>query len=75
MIAQRSLTDLKKGESAIISAFLRKDFAAKLHTLGLKPNEIVEMVRYSPFGQSLYLKVNGQFIALRKEEANSIIIE
>ena len=71
---QRSVADLKKGESAVISSFSSNDMAAKLHTLGLKPNEIVEMVRLSPLGQSLYLKINGQFIALRKEEANSIII-
>ncbi len=73
-MTQRSIADLKKGERAQILKFLQNDFAAKLHTLGLKPNETVEMVRLSPFGQAMYLKINDQFVALRKEEAHTVII-
>lgn len=71
----RSLPDLKINESARAMAFSDSALACKLTAMGFLPGALVEMVRQSPFGSAFYVKVDGVRLALRKEEAASILIE
>lgn len=69
-----SILDLNKGETGKIVDYLDKEIASRLLTLGLLPNTRIVYVRKSPFGGAHYIKFNGHSIALREEEASSIVI-
>jgi len=71
----RTLPDLKAHESAEAIAFSDPALAGKLTAMGVRPGTIIEMVRKAPFGQAYYIKVEGIRLALREEEAASIMLE
>jgi len=71
----KSLKSLRPGESGVLLSLSDERFLTKLMTLGLFPGSIVKLVRYAPFGGSVYVKVNNNQIALRNEEASLIFIE
>lgn len=71
----RTVPDLKVNESARTIAFDDSALAAKLTSMGLLPGTRIEMIRKSPFGSAYYVKADGVRLALREEEAASILIE
>jgi ferrous iron transport protein A len=71
----RTLTELKVQESARTIAFEDPALAGKLTSMGLRPGTVMEVVRTAPFGHTLYIKADGLRIALRAEEARSILLE
>ena len=75
MPQKRTVYNLKKGESGFVESFENMDFACKLLTLGLLPKSKVTLMRKSPMGDALYLKLNNHQIAVRVSEAKSIILE
>ncbi len=71
----RTIPDLKANESARTISISDAALACKLTALGVLPGTLIEMVRTSPFGRAYYIKVDGVRIALREEEAASILLE
>lgn len=71
----RSISDLKVNESARAIAFDDSSLACKLTSMGVLPGSLIEMIRKSPFGSAYYVKADGVRLALRKEEAASILLE
>ena len=71
----RTIADLKQHESARTIAFSDPSLACKLTPMGILPGANIEMVRSAPFGHAFYIKVDGVRIALREEEAKSILLE
>ncbi len=71
----RSVPDLKVHESARALAFSDPALAGKLTSMGLLPGTLIEMVRSAPFGNAYYIKADGVRMALREEEASSILID
>jgi len=71
----RTIPDLKIHESARAIAFNNPALAGKLTAMGLLPGSMVEMVRVAPFGHAYYIKADGVRLALREEEAASILLE
>lgn len=71
----RTVRDLKAHESAHALAFEDPALAGKLTAMGVLPGTLIEMVRPAPFGQAYYIKADGVRLALREEEAASILIE
>ncbi|MFM7152566.1 MAG: ferrous iron transport protein A [Bacteroidota bacterium] len=71
----RSIPDLKIHETARALSFSDAALACKLTSMGFLPGARVEMVRQSPFGNAFYVKVDGVRMALRREEAASILLE
>lgn len=71
----RTVADLKKHESARTIAFTDPELACKLTPMGILPGTQIQMVRHAPFGNAFYIKVDGVRIALREEEARSILLE
>lgn len=43
--------------------------------MGVLPGSMVNVLRLSPWGEGLYIKVDNQLIALRKEEAACIVMK
>jgi ferrous iron transport protein A len=72
---KKTILDLKKGEVGIIKQFSDFDATCKLLTMGLVPNARVTVVRKSPFGGALYIKLENHMIGMRKVEAASVEIE
>ncbi|MDX1913853.1 MAG: FeoA family protein [Saprospiraceae bacterium] len=71
----RTIPDLKINESARAIAFDDSALACKLTSMGVLPGSRVEMIRKSPFGNAYYVKADGVRLALREEEAASILLE
>jgi ferrous iron transport protein A len=70
-----SLSQLKMGQSAIISAFNDEEIALKLIELGCIPGVKVTMIRKAPLGDPLAFACSGSLISIRKEEASSVMVE
>lgn len=71
----RTVPDLKINESARTIAINDSNLACKLTAMGVLPGTRLEMVRQSLFGGAYYIKADGVRLALRKEEAASILLE
>ena len=71
----RTVPDLKAHESARTISFADPTLAGKLTAMGVLPGAPIEMVRAAPFGRAYYIKVDGVRLALREEEAATIMIE
>lgn len=72
---QTTLDTLKKGEKAIIKNFNIDTVPLKLLEMGCLPDNTVELLQIAPFGDPLYLNINGAYMAIRIETAKEIEIE
>lgn len=67
-----TLNILKKGEKAIIKEFDVDAVPLKLLEMGCLPGNVVELLQIAPFGDPLYLNINGSHVAIRIETAKEI---
>lgn len=74
MTAPNNILQLKCGEPATILEYSNGFIACKLMAMGLLPGSPVELVRKSPFGNTLYIRSGNHQVALRDNEASSIIV-
>jgi ferrous iron transport protein A len=70
----KTLDLLKEGQEGIIHEFTDDRMASKLLSMGVLPSKNLQLVRRAPFGGGLYVKIDGQNIALRLEEARNIVL-
>lgn len=70
-----TLNILKKGEKAIIKDFDIDAIPLKLLEMGCLPGNEVELLQVAPFGDPLYLNINGSHVAIRIETASQIEVE
>ncbi|MBF6608060.1 MAG: ferrous iron transport protein A [Flavobacterium sp.] len=70
-----TLNLLRKGQKALIHDFDIEDIPLKLLEMGCLPGNTVELLQVAPFGDPLYLCVNGSHLAIRVETAKQISIE
>jgi Fe2+ transport system protein FeoA len=60
------------GESGLISEFSDPQIACRILTMGMLPNSKVTLIRKGLFSETFYIKLDGQRMALRKNEAANI---
>jgi ferrous iron transport protein A len=72
---QTTINSLKKGEKAIIKEFDIDTIPLKLLEMGCLPGNVVELLQIAPFGDPLYLNINGSHLAIRIETAKEIEVE
>jgi ferrous iron transport protein A len=72
---QNTIHTLKKGEKAIIKDFDIELIPLKLLEMGCLPGSEVELLQIAPFGDPLYLDINGSHVAIRIETAREIQVE
>lgn len=72
---QTTLDLLKIGDKAIITDFDIETIPLKLLEMGCLPGNSVELLQIAPFGDPLYLDVNGSHLAIRIETAMRIRVE
>jgi len=70
-----TIHSLKKGEKAIIKDFDVEAIPLKLLEMGCLPGNEVELLQVAPFGDPLYLNINGSHVAIRIETASQIEVE
>lgn len=72
---QPTIANLKKGDKAIIKEFDVEAIPLKLLEMGCLPGNVVELLQIAPFGDPLYLNINGSHLAIRKETASEIEVD
>ncbi|MGO4904924.1 FeoA family protein [Flavobacterium sp. W20_MBD1_R3] len=72
---QTTINSLKKGEKAMIKDFDIDTVPLKLLEMGCLPGNLVELLQIAPFGDPLYLNINGSHVAIRVETAREIEVE
>jgi len=72
---QTTIANLKKGEKAIIKDFDADIIPLKLLEMGCLPGNTVELLQIAPFGDPLYLDINGSHLAIRIETARDIQVD
>ncbi len=72
---QTTINSLKKGEKAIIKDFDIDTVPLKLLEMGCLPGNMVELLQIAPFGDPLYLNINGSHVAIRVETAKEIEVD
>ncbi len=71
-----TLSELKVGECGrIISVTGTSDFKGRLLDMGFTPETEVEVRRKAPFGDPIIVSIRGYQLALRRSDADNIIIE
>ncbi len=70
----RNITQLQVGEDAVIGEFSNGYVACKLMAMGLLPGSVVSLMRKAPFGGAYYIKAKNHYVALRKNEAENVIV-
>lgn len=66
---------MKKGDKAIIKDFDIDLVPLKLLEMGCLPGNSVELLQVAPFGDPLYIDINGSHVAIRIETAREIEVE
>lgn len=70
-----TIASLKKGQRAIIKDFDADIIPLKLLEMGCLPGNMVELIQIAPFGDPLFLDINGSHLAIRIETAREIEID
>ncbi len=68
-----TIISLKRGEKGIIGNFSVDLIPVKLQEMGCLPGNEVQLIQLAPFSDPLYLNINGNNLAIRRETA--ILIE
>ena len=72
---QTTIASLKKGDKAIIINFDVEAIPLKLLEMGCLPGNQVQLLQIAPFGDPLYLDINGSHLAIRIETAREIEVD
>jgi ferrous iron transport protein A len=68
------LSDLKKGEKAIILEVNSDEIPLKLLEMGCLPGNFVELIQIAPLGDPLFFNINDSRVAIRRETAKFVKI-
>lgn len=68
----KTIADLRKGETAVISKIVDNELALKLLEMGCLPGETVTLQHIAPLGDPVCIRVSGYSLSLRKQEASAI---
>ncbi len=71
---QTTLDLLKVGESATVVDIDIDTVPLKLVEMGCLPGNPIRILQIAPFGDPLYLEVNGAHLAIRVETARQILV-
>jgi ferrous iron transport protein A len=75
IFARMTLADLEKGNSAEVLEIRENGVTTKLFEFGVLPGAVIEVLGQAPFNGPIYIKVEDNLIAVRKREAEQIIVK
>jgi ferrous iron transport protein A len=70
----KSVADMKPGETAVISGFSDEILSVKLLEMGFLPGTAVRFNFTAPLGDPVCVSVSGYDLSLRIDEASTIVI-
>ena len=70
-----NLSQLTKGQEAIIISISESPISLKLLEMGCIPGEKLILENVAPFGDPIAISVSGYKLSLRLDEANFILVE
>ena len=73
-IIHKKLSEIKKGESAIIESFTDDNMKLKLLEMGCLPGEKVTVDRFAPLGDPMAILVADSIISIRLDEADNVLV-
>lgn len=73
-VIKMRLSDLSKGDTAVIDSFTNELTKLKLMEMGCLPGEKIKVSRHAPLGCPVAIKVANYTLSLRMEEAETIIV-
>jgi ferrous iron transport protein A len=73
----RKIKNLKIGENAVISGFEKTEerYREKVLSMGLTKGTQITLKKYAPLGDPVEISVRDYNLSLRKEEADTILLE
>lgn len=71
----RTLESLSPGETAIVKDIQHEQMASRLISMGLIPGVEIQLVRKSFSGATAIFRIREMLLALRKTEAQQIILK
>ena len=67
--------DLTPGQRGIVSSVVaRGSIRQRLLDMGILPEAIVQVERLAPTGDPIWIRLHGTQLALRRQEAESVIV-
>lgn len=73
---EKKLSELRPGGRARVRKILgRGSIKRRMMDLGVVPGVEVEMERYAPLGDPVEIKIRNYHLSLRKEEAETVMLE
>lgn len=69
------LNDLKESQEGILTHFEDEELAVKLMAMGVLPGSRLRMIRKNHSGKTLYVRVDQMHLAIRKSEAECIVLK
>ena len=69
------LADLKEQEEGILLRFEDERLAVKLMAMGVLPGSRVRIIRKGSGGKTFYVRVDLMHLAIRKKEAECIVLK
>ena len=71
-----TLTNLTVGEKAtVVSVNGKNAITKRLMEMGVVPGVLVRVIKSAPFGDPLEIRVRGYHLAMRKSEADAIVVQ
>lgn len=69
------LSELKRGQEAVIESFTDSELSLKLLEMGCIPGEMIRVTRIAPLGDPIAIWVSGYQLSLRKDEAATVKVK
>jgi len=69
-----TIADLEVGDTGVIEKLCLENIPLKLLEMGCLPGKEVRLIQKAPMKDPLYIKVNGSYLAIRKETAEKITV-
>ncbi len=70
----KKLSQLLKGDSAVIESFTDDIMKLKLLEMGCLPGEEIRVERFAPLGDPMAISVSGSVISIRIDEADNVLV-
>jgi len=74
-ILKKTLSELKRGQIAIIHDISSNEIPLKLIEMGCIPGSKVKLVEVSQFTDPIYLQIEDTYLGIRKDTASHVIVE
>ena len=75
VVKHKTIASLKIGESGVVSGFTDELMSLKLLEMGCLPGSKIELGSIAPLGCPICINVSGYRLAIRMEEAATVLID